>query len=97
LIEKGTGNSAVQLLAEKAKQRMLRAIPEGELRQFLDGLSAHDLLRHKLLPVLTLITTRTVGDYQAMPLPKLLWGVYYVTRPFRLMKKAAKMIVRRIS
>jgi hypothetical protein len=97
LIEKARCNSAVQQLAEKAKLRMLRAAPEAKFRQFLDGLNTHDRLRHRLWPVVTQLTTRTVGDYQAMPLPKLLWGIYHLTRPFRLMTKAAEMIVRRIT
>jgi hypothetical protein len=97
LIEEASANSAVLLLVEKAKLRMLRAVPEGELRQFLDSLNTHDRIRHRLWPVVALVTTRTVGDYQAMPLPKLLWGTYYLTRPFRLMMKAAEMIVRRIT
>jgi hypothetical protein len=36
------------------------------------------------------MTTRTVGDYQAMPLPKSLWGLYYLTRPFPLAGHVAK-------
>jgi hypothetical protein len=97
LIEKARGNFAIRQLAEKVKLRMLRPVPEGELRQFLDGLNTHDRLSDKLWPVVALLTTRTVGDYRAMPLPKLLWGMYYVTRPFRLMTKAAEMIVRHIT
>ncbi len=31
---------------------------------------------------------RTSGDYHAMPLPRPLWGLYYLTRPFRLTAKA---------
>jgi len=31
---------------------------------------------------------RTVGHYQAMPLPPELWCVYHATRPFRLAAKA---------
>ena len=33
--------------------------------------------------------TPTPGDYQAMPLPRPLWPIYYVTRPLRLATKAA--------
>jgi hypothetical protein len=93
LIDKASKNSAVRGLAEKAKLRMLRAVPEGELEEFLNGLNTHDRLRHRLLPLATLLTTRTVSDYQAMPLPKSLWGIYYLTRPFRLASKMVKMIL----
>jgi putative nucleotidyltransferase-like protein len=37
-----------------------------------------------------LLITRTAGDYMSMPLPRLLWPMYYVTRPFRLAGKAIK-------
>ena len=33
---------------------------------------------------LGLLTTRTVGDYDAMPLERRWWPLYRVTRPFRL-------------
>jgi hypothetical protein len=95
LIDKARNNPAVRALAEKAQRRMLLTAPEGELRNFLNGLNTHDRLRDRLWPVATLVTTRTVGDYQAMPVPRPLWGIYYVTRPFRLAAKAAEMISRR--
>lgn len=93
LINKARNNSAVRALSEKARLRMLSTTPQGELSDFLNSLNTHDLLRHRLWPVVTLLTTRTVGDYQAMPLPKSLWGTYYLIRPFRLACKAAKMMV----
>jgi hypothetical protein len=34
-----------------------------------------------------LLTTRTVGDYVSMPLPRPLWRIYHLTRPFRLATK----------
>jgi len=42
LIAKAGDDSAVHHLAEKAKLRTLRVVPEGELRQFLDGLNTHN-------------------------------------------------------
>jgi hypothetical protein len=94
LIDKAWHNPAIRALANKAHGRMLRGYPEGELTAFANGLNTHDRLRHRLWPVLTLLTTRTVGDYRAMPLPKSLWGIYYFSRPFRLAAKAAKMVLR---
>ena len=93
LIDKAWDSSAIRALASKAHARMLHAEPEGNLEVFLNGLNTHDRLTHRLWPVATLLTTRTLGDYQAMPLPKALWGTYYVTRPFRLVAKAAKLMV----
>jgi hypothetical protein len=92
LIDRASKNSAVRALAEEARLRIRRAVPEGELGEFLTGLNTHDRLRHRLWPIATLLTTRTVSDYQAMPLPKSFWGLYYLTRPFRLASKFVKMI-----
>ena len=74
---------------------MLHPGTETEFGQFLSGLRTHDRLRHRLLPIVTLLTTRTVGDYEAIPLPKMLWGRVLFYRPFRLTAKAVEMIVRR--
>ena len=95
LIAKARNSSAVRGLADEAQRRMLSTAPAGELREFLNGLNTHDRLRHRLWPIATLLTTRTVGDYQAMALPKPLWGMYYATRPFRLAAKAAELVIRR--
>jgi hypothetical protein len=97
LVDKAHNNSAVRSLAEKARLRMLRAAPQGELREFLANLNTHDRLTSRFWPVATLLTTRTVGDYQAMPLPKPLWFIYYLTRPFRLAGKIIGMALDQIS
>src|SRR5262245_56636798 len=92
LIAKARNNAAIRALADKAQLRMLRTAPGGELRAFLDGLKTHDRMRHRLWPIGALLTTRTVGDHRAMPLPKSLWRLYYVTRPFRLATKAMTLL-----
>jgi Uncharacterised nucleotidyltransferase len=33
------------------------------------------------------LVTRTIGDYVSMPLPRRLWRIYHLTRPFRLVGK----------
>jgi hypothetical protein len=68
-----------------------------KFREFLNGMNTHDRLRHRLWPLATLLSTRTVGDYESMPLPRAFWGIYYLTRPFRLASKVAGKIVRKIS
>src|SRR5262249_26288005 len=70
LIDRTFKNPAVQALAEETKLRMLRAVPEQEFGEFLTSLNTHDRLRHRLWPIATLLTTRTVSDYRSMPLPK---------------------------
>ena len=42
--------------------------------------------RDKVRLAWVLATTRTTGDYEAMPLPRPLWRLYHLTRPFRLLK-----------
>jgi hypothetical protein len=93
LMNRARNSSAVRILAQRAQLRMLRTVREGELGEFLNSLNTHDRFRHRFWPVATLLTTRTVSDYQAMPLPKSLWGIYYLTRPFRLASKIVKMVL----
>jgi hypothetical protein len=92
LIDRAWKSSAVRALAEEAKLRMLSAVPEDEVGAFLKGLKTHDRLRHRLWTIAAHLTTRTVGDYRAMPLPKFLWGIYYLTRPLRLSIKVAALM-----
>jgi hypothetical protein len=92
LVTKARDNSAVRELAEKARVAMLHPTSQGDFGEFLQGLDTHDLLRYRLWSVLTLLMTRTVNDYQAMPLPKPLWGIYYFTRPFRLAAKVTHIM-----
>ena len=93
LVNQARTNLAVRALAEKAWFRLLRTAPEGELREFLNGLNTQTRLRHRLWPLATLLSTRTVGDYKAMPLPKSLWCIYYLTRPIRLAIKVMVMLL----
>ena len=92
MIDTGWNNPTVRALAEEAKLRMLRTDPEGQLEEFLSGRNTHDRLRHRLWPLAAVLITRTVSDYEAMPLPKSLWGLYHLTRPFRLAGKMIKMM-----
>ena len=91
LLKKARNSPAVQSLARRARERMLLTAPRGSW-EFRFGLNTHDKFLHRLLPIKALLTTRTVGDHQAMPLPKSLWGLYYLTRPFRLAGYVAKKV-----
>jgi len=93
LVDKARSSSPVRALARKVQLRMLHPDTQGEDWKFLNGLSLHDRFWRRLRPIATLLTTRTVGDYQAMPLPKSLWNIYYFTRPFRLANKAVQRMV----
>ena len=93
LLRKAQKNSALTALAVAAEARFLVSTAPGELWWFLKDLSAQDSLGDRLRPMMTLVTTRTVGDYIALPLPSALWGLYYVTRPFRLAGKALSYLI----
>jgi hypothetical protein len=93
ILEDARRNPRIRSLAEEVRLRLVRAAPAGEFAEFLAGLQSHDRLRHRLWPIASLLTTRTVGDHRAMPLPKPLWGTYYFTRPFRLAGKAVGMML----
>jgi hypothetical protein len=97
LVDKARESSAVRALAEQAQLRMLSTAEDGDLDVLVSGLYTHDLFWHRIWPAVAYLTTRTVGDYQAMPLHKSLWGIYYLTRPFRLAGKAAKLMSRKNS
>ena len=91
LLNQARSSSAVQSLARRAREGMLLTAPKGSW-EFRFGLNTHDKFLHRLLPIKAFLTTRTVGDHQAMPLPKSLWGLYYLTRPFRLAGHVAKKV-----
>ncbi len=95
LIDRARGDVAVQKMAARAQSNTLRSTPAGEVETFLAGLGSHERLRHRISAIAALLTTRTVSDHRAMPLPKSFWGLYYVTRPFRLTAKAAQFVLQR--
>jgi hypothetical protein len=95
MVDKARSSPQVRALAQKAQYKMLHPDAQDEDWKFLNTLGSHDRFWRKLWPIATLLTTRTVGDYQAMPLPKSLWGIYYLTRPFRVARKVAKKLVLR--
>jgi hypothetical protein len=91
LLNQARKSSAVQSLARRAREGMLLTTPKGSW-EFRFGLNTHDKWLHRLLAIKAFLTTRTVGDHRAIPLPKSLWGLYYFTRPFRLAGHFAKML-----
>jgi hypothetical protein len=94
LLHKARNSPIVQAQAEKARRRMLSSARHDEFAECLNSIATHDPLLHKLWPVISLLTTPTVGDHKAMPLPKGLWGIYYLTRPFRLALKVVTRLFR---
>ena len=78
----------IQSIASGLVDDLRRGEPAAEKRENLSDLDLCDTRRDRISAVLKLAFTRTVGDYQAMPLPPELWRVYHATRPFRLAAKA---------
>lgn len=92
LLERARNSPPVQSLARQAREAMLLTAAK-EVWEFRFGLNTHDRFLHRLLPIKALLTTRTVGDHRAMPLPKSLWRLYHLTRPFRLAAHVAKKVL----
>jgi len=97
LLDMARSNPGVAKLMRQVRINMLRTTPAGEFQSLASNLAIHDRLRHRMWPIATLLSTRTVSDYSALPLPEKLWGVYYLTRPLRLSAKAVQMLFRSTS
>jgi hypothetical protein len=91
LLDRARNNPGVRASAEKAKLGMFQPTSKGDFGEFLNGLNTYDRFRDRLWSVARLFTARTVNDYNAMRLPRRLWGLYYLTRPFRLVGRVAKI------
>ncbi len=84
---------AAEAAANRRVQRRAAAIvatvrsgrPFAPVRPYLEDLDLCDRARDRLWSIVRQGLTRTVGDYEGWPLPPPLWGVYYATRPFRLL------------
>ena len=53
-----------------------------------DGMELCETLPQKMRYLAAILFNRTIGDYEAMPLPQRLWQLYRITRPFRLLGSA---------
>lgn len=72
--------------------RLRLGLPEPESLPNFSDLDLCDRQVDRVKAVLELAFTPTAGDYSAMPLPPALWGLYRLTRPFRLAAKAARLV-----
>jgi hypothetical protein len=77
--------------ARRATDALVRRISNGFPAPALDrefgDLELCENWSQKARTIRKLVTTRTVGDYVSMPLPRPLWRMYHLTRPFRLATK----------
>jgi hypothetical protein len=82
-------DSRTQALLELAMQRISNFLdaknphPDMQLTDF----EACETWIDRLRLLWCLVSTRTTGDYEAMPLPRSLWRLYHLIRPFRLAVK----------
>mgnify|MGYP003337904873 CR=1 FL=1 len=70
--------------------RLELGLPEPESLPNFSDLDLCDRQVDRVKAMLGLAFTPTAGDYSAMPLPPSLWGLYRLTRPFRLAAKAVR-------
>jgi hypothetical protein len=84
LLARARAEATVATLAEEVLHRLTRIGTEWPAEAFMRELAAHERLAHGMLRVGSHLTTRTTGDYAALPLPRALWRFYHLTRPFRL-------------
>ena len=89
LLEQAELDPAVRAHVELAVHRMmhLTTAKSSILEKELGKLEMCETWFDKLNAVWVLTSTRTTGDYEALPLPRPLWRLYHLTRPFRLANK----------
>jgi len=83
-----------RLAAEAILRRMRNEAPVPSSERFLGDLYLCETHAQKGRVMARTLMTRTVGDYLSMPLPRYLWPLYRVTRPFRLIGKVLTSFVR---
>jgi Uncharacterised nucleotidyltransferase len=91
LLKQAELDSQIGLLVELAVHRMTHLtarIPE----TMLPNLEMCETWLDKLNALWVLTSTRTTGDYETSPLPRPLWRLYHVTRPFRLAVKFCRSL-----
>jgi len=86
LLKHADRDSRTQALLELAVQRISNLLdaksprPEMQLTDF----EMYETRIDRLRLLWRLVSTRTTGDYEAMPLPRSLWRLYHLIRSFRL-------------
>lgn len=89
LLKHADRDSRTQALLDLAVQRISSPLdvnnphPEMQLLDF----EMYETRVDRLRLLWRLVSTRTTGDYEAIPLPRPLWHLYYLIRPFRLAVK----------
>jgi len=77
----------VRLAAEALVRRIRNGHPVPASDHELGDLELCENWQQKARAIGKVLITRTVSDYVSMPLPRPLWRIYHLTRPFRLTSK----------
>ena len=83
-------NVQARRMADALVGRISNGCPMAALDRDFGDLELCENWLQKTRAIRKLIITRTIGDYVSMPLPRPLWRIYHLTRPFRL---ATKVII----
>jgi hypothetical protein len=97
---KAQADPAVKALVRQISERLFRATHEPS-RVFAETpfhplhLKMRERLRDKVRYLVRTATTHTVGDWMAVPLPRVLFPLYYAVRPIRLAEKYGRRLFKR--
>src|SRR5439155_23490922 len=80
-------SARVRTLTASISRRMREDLSATTRERDLADLDLCDTWGRKAGFILGMVFTRTKGDHEAMPLPRRLWCLYHLTRPFRLATK----------
>ena len=95
LLDWARGNRAVESLTRRTLLRLAHPEKsEDDLSVFADTAAGLERTRDKVRLAAALLTTLTVSDFSAIRLPQRLRGLYYLIRPFRLARKAIRLLSR---
>ena len=99
IAQKVQTDPAVRTLARRVQERLFRT--SGSPRRFPEltfrpiHVKMRERLRDKVRYCVRSVTTHTVGDWMAFPLPRPLFPLYYVLRPVRLTRKYGGRLFKR--
>jgi hypothetical protein len=94
LLRLAESDVAARAAAEALVNRLRNRWPAPASGRELSELDLCESRKQRARAVGSFIVTRTISDYVSMPLPRPLWRIYHLTRPFRL---AGKIIATRAS
>lgn len=98
IVHQVEADPVMRKLAEQVRQRLFQG-PDGApglLELSLFNLKARERLQDRIRYLVRFVLTTTPEDWQLLPLPDLLFPLYYLLRPNRLMGKYGLALVRRI-